>query len=83
MASSVFETPLRRHPYVKFVDDERDLENGIIVTLVEGRSFREDPGCGVRAFDKFTQAYTATLHAIVRQSCCLKLKQCRCCCRGK
>ena len=37
---------LRRHTRVEFVDDERKIGNGIIVTLKKGWTF--DPGCDNR-----------------------------------
>lgn len=41
---------------VMFVDDERELGNGIIVMLKEGYEFINDPGCGTRGFDSYIEA---------------------------
>lgn len=47
-------------PFIEHVDDERNIGNGIIVTLKEGYSFVADPGCGVRGFDTMTEAFNGT-----------------------
>ena len=47
---------IEQQPAVEFVDDERGLGNGIIVTLKEGYEFSVDPGCGVRGYDTFSEA---------------------------
>lgn len=57
---------IRARPWVEFVDDERDLGNGIIVTLQEEFYFLADPGCGVRGFDTATEAYHGTAITEVR-----------------
>ena len=47
---------IEQHPAVAFVDDERSLGNGIIVTLKDDYDFSVDPGCGVRGYDTFGEA---------------------------
>lgn len=47
---------LQQHPRVLHVDDERNLENGIIVMLKDGFEFTSDRGCGTRGFDTLTEA---------------------------
>lgn len=36
---------------VAHIDDERDLDNGIIVTLQDHYYWADEPDCGVRGFD--------------------------------
>lgn len=54
-------------PWVKHVDDERSIGNGVIVTLQEGWEFVLDPGCGVRGFDTLREARDGTMQADVRK----------------
>jgi hypothetical protein len=42
------------HPLVEFWDDEREIGNGIIVTLKPGGFFYDD--CGVMGFDTVREA---------------------------
>ena len=42
------------HPLVEHWDDERDIGNGIIVTLIPGVHFYDD--CGVMGFDTVREA---------------------------
>lgn len=51
-------------PLVEHWDDERDIGNGIIVTLVHGAYFYDD--CGVMGFDTPKQANAAI--ALVRKA---------------
>jgi hypothetical protein len=37
--------------HVSHIDNETDLEHGYIATLAEGYTFKDEPDCGVRAFD--------------------------------
>jgi len=46
--------------YVAHVDDERELGNGVIITLQDNYFFRADPGCGVRGFDSLSEALKET-----------------------
>ena len=57
---------LQAHRNVEFCDDERQYENGIIVTLIEGLAFEADPHCGVRGFDNFREAWTDVRTAVPR-----------------
>ena len=52
--------------WVMFVDDERDLDNGIIVMLKDGWEFVADPGCGTRGFDTVAEALRETTSKCVR-----------------
>lgn len=56
---------IQARPYVEHVDDERSLENGVIVTLKPGYTFRDDPGCGVRGFDTLREALAGTAASAV------------------
>lgn len=56
---------MRALPHVAHVDDERELGNGIIVTLKQGFFFASDPGCGVRGFDSAKEAERGTRSAQV------------------
>lgn len=47
---------LSQRNYISHVDDERNIGNGIIVTLSENWYFHSDPGCGVRGFDTWREA---------------------------
>jgi hypothetical protein len=47
---------LEKMPHVFAVDDERGIDNGIIVTLSDNWCYRVDPGCGVRGFDNWSDA---------------------------
>jgi hypothetical protein len=47
-------------PWIKHIDDERSLGNSIIVTLVDGFTFADDPGCGVKGFDTITEVRAGT-----------------------
>ena len=52
-------------PYVEHVDDERNIDNGIIITLMPGFAFVADPDCGVRGFDTVTEAQRGTARVAV------------------
>lgn len=41
--------------HIDHIDDERNIDNGIIVTLKKPFCFAEDPGCGVRGFDSVAE----------------------------
>lgn len=51
---------IRARTHISHVDDERELGNGIIVTLREGFYFFADPKCGVRGFDSIKDAEQGT-----------------------
>lgn len=51
--------PGPNHPFVEFWDDEREIGNGIIVTLIPGKYFYDD--CGVMGFDTVREAKAAIL----------------------
>lgn len=41
--------------YIAHIDDETDLDHGYIVTLANGCTFKDEPDCGVRAFDTLAE----------------------------
>lgn len=45
--------------HVAYIDDETDLDHGYIVTLANGCTFRDEPDCGVRAFDTMAEVREA------------------------
>ena len=49
---------IRSMPHVAHVDDERGIDNAIIVTLAAGCCFVDDEGCGVKGFDNVNEALT-------------------------
>jgi hypothetical protein len=53
--------------WIAHADDERDLDNGIIVTLSDGWCFKDDPTCGVRGFDTLSEAKSGTARTCVYQ----------------
>ena len=53
--------------WVKHVDDERGIENGIIIVLEDGWEYELDPGCGTRGFDTPTEAKAGTAKNAVRK----------------
>lgn len=46
--------------YISSIDDERNIGNGIIVTLKRGWFFKKDRGCGVRGFDTMEEMKSGT-----------------------
>lgn len=46
----------KNRPWIAFVDDERHLDNSIIVTLANGWYFKDEPNCGVRGYDTVAEA---------------------------
>ena len=51
--------------WILHVDDERNLDNGIIVTLKDGWYFVDDPRCGTRGFDTVAEAKAGTARSEV------------------
>jgi hypothetical protein len=51
---------LATRPWIRFIDDEREIGNSIIVTLRDEYCFTDDPGCGVRGFDTVAEVKTMT-----------------------
>jgi hypothetical protein len=45
--------------HVAHIDDETALDHGYIVTLADGCTFKDEPDCGVRAFDTLAEAKQA------------------------
>jgi len=58
--NKTFQKILNTRPWVKYIDDERSLDHGIIVTLAEGYSFAADPGCPVYGFDTVKEVLQGT-----------------------
>jgi hypothetical protein len=54
--------------WIAYVDDERDLDHGIIVTLKDGWCFTDDPNCGVRGFDTLAEAKAGTARSQVYEA---------------
>lgn len=57
----------KNRPWIAYVDDERDLDQGLIVTLKTGWFFNDDPNCGVRGFDTIKEAREGTARSEVYQ----------------
>lgn len=57
---------IRKLPWVKHVDDERSLGNGVIITLHKEWEFISDPGCGTRGFDTSREALAGCRRKAVR-----------------
>ena len=57
----------KNRTWIAYVDDERDLDQGIIVTLKAGWYFKDDPNCGVRGFDTLKEAREGTARSEVYQ----------------
>ena len=53
--------------WIANIDDERNIDNGIIVTLAKGWEFLDDVGCGVRGFDTVAEVKSGTNSKAVRQ----------------
>jgi hypothetical protein len=51
---------LRKRNWIEHIDDERNLGNGIIISLRKGWVFESDPSCGVRGFDTVKEAIEET-----------------------
>jgi hypothetical protein len=60
---------LNNRHWVAHIDDERDIGNGIIVTLEKGWEFNADKGCGVRGFDTVAEVKAGTNRSSVTQEC--------------
>jgi len=57
---------LAARPWVAFIDDERHLDNSIIVTLAKGYEFADDKGCGVKGFDTVAEVVAGTAKQQIR-----------------
>ena len=51
---------LASRPWLAFIDDERHLDNSIIVTLAKGYEFADEKGCGVKGFDTVAEVVAGT-----------------------
>jgi hypothetical protein len=45
--------------HIEGYDDERNIDNGLIVYLKPGKQWSLDPGCHTRGFDTVTEAVQA------------------------
>ena len=51
---------LKAREWIAHIDDERDIDNSIIVTLKEGWVFEDEQNCGVRGFDTIKEMQDGT-----------------------
>ena len=57
---TTIEKLIAKRPWISHIDDERDLDQGIIVTLHKGWCFTADRGCGVYGFDTMKEVIEGT-----------------------
>ena len=55
----------KNRPWIAYVDDERDIDNSIIVTLATGWYFKDEPNNGVRGYDTVAEAREDTVKSKV------------------
>lgn len=65
--NKAIQTLIDNRRWIKHIDDERHLDNGIIVTLFDGWEFNSDPTCGTRGFDNMTEVKLGTKKTEVTQ----------------
>lgn len=65
--SKTIDNLLATRRWIAHIDDERNIDNGIIVTLAEGWEFVADRGCGVRGFDTMAEVNAGTKKSEVNQ----------------
>jgi len=58
----------KNRPWIAHIDDERNLDHGIIVTLKDGWFFKVDPGCGTYGFDTVAEAKAGTAKSEVYEA---------------
>ena len=58
---------LDQRPWIAHIDDERDIDNSIIVTLKDGWFFADDQTCGVMGFDTIAEVKEQTKKSNVVQ----------------
>ena len=51
---------LQKRSWIKHIDDERSIDNGIIISLQKGWAFESDPSCSVMGFDTISDAIAGT-----------------------
>jgi hypothetical protein len=56
---------LNKRCWIAHIDDERELDNSIIVTLAKGWDFSDEAGCGVRGFDSIAELRSGTAKSSV------------------
>jgi len=72
--SKTLDTLLASRHWIAHIDDERDIDNSIIVTLEQGWDFEDEKGCGVRGFDTVSEAKAGTArHRVVQRVVHIKL----------
>ena len=59
---------LDKRRWIAHIDDERDLDNSIIVTLAKGWDFADEAGFGVRGFDSIAELRAGTAKNSVVQT---------------
>lgn len=58
---------LADRPWIRFIDDERDIGNSLIVTLKDGWRFKDGDKEGVRGFDTMSELKADTKKSNVEQ----------------
>lgn len=58
--SKTTENLLDLRSWISHIDDERNIGNSIIVTLIDGWEFADEKGCGVRGFDTIAELKSGT-----------------------
>jgi hypothetical protein len=53
--NKTFQKILDTRLWVKHIDDERNIGNSIIVTLIDEYCFLNEKGCGVRGYDSVAE----------------------------
>ena len=51
---------LQKRSWIRHIDDERSIDNGIIISLQKGWAFESDPSCSVMGFDTMSDAIAGT-----------------------
>lgn len=58
--------------HVAYIDNETTLDHGYIVTLASGCTFKDEPDCGVRAFDTLEEVKQAIKASNILKAAALK-----------
>jgi hypothetical protein len=60
---------LQKRNWIEHIDDERSIDNGIIISLQKGWTFEADPSCSVMGFDTVSEAIEGTRrNAVIRNA---------------
>lgn len=57
---NAFNKMIQSRKWIAHIDDERNIDNSIIVTLKEGWFFKDENNCGVRGFDTIKELKEGT-----------------------